>query len=86
MKPWIVYTLIRIALFAAALTILLIVGVTNWIAAIVAAIIALCVSYLFFRPQRDAVATKLYEARASAREDDASTGSVSGADEAAEDR
>ena len=53
MKPWISYTLIRLGLFAAALTVLLLLGVEGWIAAIFAALIGLCIAYLFFRPQRD---------------------------------
>jgi hypothetical protein len=52
-KPWISYTLIRLGIIAAALTVLLLLGVEGWIAAIFAALIGLCVAYLFFRPQRD---------------------------------
>jgi hypothetical protein len=52
-KPWLSYTIIRLGLIAAALTVLLLLGVEGWIAAIFAALIGLCVSYLFFRPQRD---------------------------------
>ena len=53
MKPWLSYSLIRIGVFAAALTVLLLVGVPGWVAAIVAAVIGLTVAYIFFRPQRD---------------------------------
>lgn len=53
MKPWLSYSLIRIGVFAAALTVLLLVGVPGWVAAIVAAVIGLTIAYIFFRPQRD---------------------------------
>jgi hypothetical protein len=52
-KPWLSYTLIRLGLIAAVLTVLLLLGVEGWIAAIFAALVGLCVAYLFFRPQRD---------------------------------
>ena len=56
MKPWVVYTLIRIGIFTAVFALLYgLVGLEWWIAAAVAAAIGLCVSYLFFRPQRDAI-------------------------------
>jgi type IV secretory pathway TrbD component len=52
-KPWVKYTIIRVLLFAGSLAILLVLGVPGWIAAIIAAVVGLCVAYLFFRPQRD---------------------------------
>jgi uncharacterized membrane protein YphA (DoxX/SURF4 family) len=55
-KPWLVYTGMRIGIFAIALVVLLLIGVTPWLAAIVAAVIGLCVAYIFFRPQRDRLA------------------------------
>ena len=53
MKPWVKYSIIRVVLFAASLTVLLLLGVIPWIAAIAAALIGLAVAYIFFRPQRD---------------------------------
>ena len=54
MKPWVLYTIIRVGIFAAVFALLYgLAGLEFWIAAIVAAILSLCVSYLFFRPQRD---------------------------------
>ena len=53
MKPWVKYSIIRVALFAAALTLLLLLGVIPWIAAIASALIGLAIAYIFFRPQRD---------------------------------
>lgn len=54
MKPWLVYSLVRLGLFAAVFALLY--GVLNfepWLAAVIAAIVGLCLAYLFFRPQRD---------------------------------
>ena len=58
------YSLVRLAIFAGALAVLLVVGVPGWLAAIVAAIIGLCVSYIFFGKLRDAVARDLAARRA----------------------
>lgn len=80
-RQWILYSLLRVGIFAAALTALLLAGIEPWIAALVAAVIGLCITYIFFRPQRDAVARNLWERRnAPARDDDAAA--EDGADEA----
>lgn len=50
-------------LFAVILAILLILGVTGWIATLAAAILGLCISYIFFHGPRDAVARDLYAIR-----------------------
>ena len=70
MKTWVVYSLLRLALFAAALTLLLLLNVPGWIAAIVAAIISFCISYLFFGRQRAKVAALLQKSRDSGQDDD----------------
>ena len=73
MKPWLAYTLIRLSLFIGALAILLLLGIEWWIAAIVAAVIGMCVSYIFFGKLRDAVAQDVAARRtAPARDADAS--------------
>jgi heme O synthase-like polyprenyltransferase len=64
-RQWVVYSAIRVGIFAVALVVLLVVGVTGWIAAIVATVIGLCVSYIFFRPQRDAVAKSIVDIRST---------------------
>jgi len=69
-KTWVVYSLLRLALFAAALTLLLLLNVPGWIAAIVAAIISFCISYLFFGRQRAKVAALLQKSRDSGQDDD----------------
>ena len=48
------YSALRLALFAAIFALLY--GALNfepWLAAVIAAIVGLCLAYLFFRPQRD---------------------------------
>lgn len=82
MRPWISYTLLRIGLFALIFVILMLVGLEPWIAALVAAAVGFCVSYIFFRPLRQEVADELAEARAPRR---AARGGVV-SDEDAEDR
>jgi hypothetical protein len=73
-KPWVLYSAIRVGIFAASFALLYwALGVTWWLAAVLAAVIGLCVAYLFFRPQRDEVVNALV------------TRATQGADEAAED-
>lgn len=59
MNAWIKYSVIRIALFAGAFALLLLLGVDGVIAAIIAALVGLCVSYIFLSRERDAVASAL---------------------------
>jgi hypothetical protein len=68
-KPWLQYSLIRVVSFAVAFGVLLLVGVEWWLAAILAAVIGLCVSYIFFGKLRDAVARDLAARRAAPPED-----------------
>ena len=68
-KPWVTYTLLRIGLFAAVLAILLLLNIEWWIAALVAAVIGLCVSYIFFGGLRDAVARDIAARRAAPASD-----------------
>jgi MFS superfamily sulfate permease-like transporter len=64
-RPWIKYALIRIVLFAGVLAVLMIwTPAPVWLSPIIAAIVGLCVSYIFFRPQRDAVAESIVARRA----------------------
>jgi hypothetical protein len=62
-KPWLLYSVIRVGLFAAVLALLLLAGIEGWLAALIAAIIGLCVSYLFLGRQREAVSTTVYDRR-----------------------
>ncbi|TFB95008.1 DUF4229 domain-containing protein [Cryobacterium sp. HLT2-28] len=60
---WVTYSVYRVLLFAVPLAILLALQITWWIAALVAALIGVCLSYLFLRTPRERVARGLYEAR-----------------------
>jgi hypothetical protein len=59
-KPWITYTLIRVGIFAAVFALLYGVLNVHWvISAVVAALLGLAISYLFFRRHRDAAIASL---------------------------
>lgn len=64
MKPWLAYSLVRLGVFALAFAVLMIANVPFWLAAIIAAVIGLCVGYIFFGRLRDAVARDIVERRA----------------------
>jgi len=70
-RQWILYSLIRIGIFAVALAalLLLVPQVAPWISAIIAAVIGLCLAYIFFRPQRDAVVRSFVEFRTTEHRD-----------------
>lgn len=68
-RSWILFTLIRVGIFAVALAALLLLGVNPFISAAGAAIIGFCVSYIFFRKPRDEVA-KSIAARRGAHDHD----------------
>ncbi len=59
MRPWIKYSLIRIAIFVVVLAVLLILNVNPFLAAVVAAVAGFALSYIFFRKIRDEVAAEL---------------------------
>jgi len=71
MKPWVKYSLVRIGVFALAFGAMLAVGVIWWLAAILAAVISLCIAYIFFRAMRDAMTADLAKRRANPAEADA---------------
>jgi ABC-type bacteriocin/lantibiotic exporter with double-glycine peptidase domain len=58
-RPWIKYSLIRLGIFIVVLVVLLILGMNPFLAAIVAAVAGLVLSYIFFRKIRDEVAAEL---------------------------
>jgi ABC-type bacteriocin/lantibiotic exporter with double-glycine peptidase domain len=66
---WVLYSLFRVGLFAAALVAMLLLGLELWVAAIVATIVAFCISYIFFSEPRDALARDLEERRMRAATD-----------------
>jgi cell division protein FtsL len=69
-RQWILYSLIRVGVFAAALALLVLVGVNVLIAAVAAAVIGFCVSYIFLRGPRNAVAKSIVELRTKKDRDD----------------
>ena len=60
---WLVFTVLRVLMFAVPFVILLLLGIEGWLAALLAAVIGLCLSYIFLRTPRDTVARGLYEVR-----------------------
>ena len=58
-RQWIVFSLIRVGTFAAALALLMLLGLNVFVAAIGAAVIGFCVSYIFLRKQREAVSISI---------------------------
>ena len=91
---WITYTVLRLLVFAVPLVILLVLGVVWWLAVIAAALIGLCLSYIFLSRPRNAVSSDLYAVRhrdkpARTEDDDAEDAAVDDAaveDAAAESR
>ncbi len=86
MSPWIQYTLLRLGLFGAALGVLLAIGIDWWWAAIVASVIAMTVSYIFFSSLRDAVARDLHARRAQPAGDPDAAAEDAAAEDAPADR
>ena len=72
MRAWILYSALRVGLFAVLFAILYVLTAssfpsTAWlIAAVGGAVLALCISYIALRPLRERVALKLVSARAGA--------------------
>lgn len=65
-KPAVAYGLVRVGVFAAVFALLLLVRPDLWwLWAVVAAVVSLCVGYIFFGRLRDAAARELAERRAA---------------------
>ena len=77
MRAWLLFTAVRLLAFVAPFALLYALNVPWWIAAIGAAVIGFCVSYIFLAPLRERAAVQLAEARAK--------GPKQGRDELAED-
>ena len=60
---WLTYSALRVLMFAVPLAVLLLLGLKVWIAAVLAAVIGVCLSYLFLRSSRSALSRDLYAAR-----------------------
>lgn len=65
MRAVLLFTVLRVLAFAVPFGILYALGLEWWIAALVAAAVGFCVSYVFLRRQREQVAVQLAEARAN---------------------
>lgn len=59
MRSWVLYTLARLGIFAGVLAALLLLGLEWWLAAILATVIALLISYLALARLRAQVAEQL---------------------------
>jgi uncharacterized membrane protein YraQ (UPF0718 family) len=68
-RAWIVYSIIRLGIFAVALGALLLLQVEPVVAALLAAVIGLCVSYIFLRGPREKVAQDIHARRFGGRDD-----------------
>ncbi len=71
-SPWVRYTALRLGMFLGLFLLFLLVGIVWWVAALLAAVISLCLSYIFLADLRNAVATDIAARRAApdARGDD----------------
>jgi hypothetical protein len=60
---WVYYSVYRVLMFLVPLAILLLLGIEGWLSTLLAAVIGLCLSYIFLRKPRESVSRELYEAR-----------------------
>jgi hypothetical protein len=60
-NPWILYITIRVGLFAAVLAIMLALGFDPFYSALIAAVVSLAISLIFFGKQRSAVSEAIYK-------------------------
>lgn len=58
-RAWVLYSIVRVLVFAVPFGILFAIGLDWWIAALVAAAIGFCLSYIFLRDLRAGVTTRL---------------------------
>ena len=66
MRAVLLFSAVRVLVFAIPFAILFALGLEWWIAALIAAVVGFCVSYIFLRPLRERVALQLAEARSDA--------------------
>lgn len=69
MKPWILYSLLRLGIFAAVFALLMVAQIDWWLSAIIAAILGFAISYIFFGKLRDAVALDIVARRSGPSHD-----------------
>ena len=63
MKPWVAYSLVRLGVFALVFAILMVASVPWWLSALIAAIVGLCIGYIFFGKLRNEVALDIARRR-----------------------
>ena len=63
MKPWVKYTIVRLGVFLVALVVFVLLLPNPYLATLLAALVAFCVSYIFFARLRREVALELAERR-----------------------
>ena len=66
--PWLYYSVMRVLMFVVPLAILLSLGLWPWAAAVIAAMLGFCLSFLFLGRSRESVSRDLYQARHSCKE------------------
>jgi hypothetical protein len=73
---WVYYSVYRVLMFAVPLVVLLLLRIDPLVATLLAAVIGLCLSYIFLRKPRESISRDLYRARhgdkKAARRDEAS--------------
>jgi hypothetical protein len=80
---WVYFSVLRVLMFVVPLVVLVVLGIEPWVATLLAAVIGLCLSYIFLRKPRESVARDLYAARNRTA---ASTASDDDTEDAAVDR
>lgn len=68
-RPWLYYSIFRVTIFVVIFAVLMLLSVNPWIATTAAAILALCLSYIFLKGPRDAVALDIYARRHGSHEE-----------------
>lgn len=64
MRDWLIYTVLRVLAFAVPFGILYALRLEWWVAALIAAVVGFCLSYVLLRSPRDRVARRIADARA----------------------
>lgn len=80
---WISYVVLRLAFFVVPLLLFIALGIADWLAAILAAVVGLALSVLFLSKQRGAASETIYERRT--RENASATKRDRAAEDAAEE-
>lgn len=63
MKPWVLYSIIRLGVFAVAFILLMVFGIWWWLSMLIAAVLSFTIAYVFFGRLRDRVHQELQDRR-----------------------